>query len=70
MTFTTVIRDIGVQTLANVISNLAWFILIYWGVKTLVKNVPSWIDKYERIRKEQRAIDIALSKRSVKEVIG
>lgn len=62
MTFTSTITDIGVETIAKIISNLAWFILIYWGVKTLVKRVPSWIEQYEKIKIKQRAIDRALGK--------
>jgi uncharacterized membrane-anchored protein len=59
-------RDILVETIAKIIGNLAWFILIYWSVKTLVKKAPTWLDQYEKIRMKQRAIDNALSKRFIR----
>ena len=64
MTLTSTLGDIIVQTTANIISNLAWFILVYWGVKTLVKKVPTWLQQYEEMRTKQRAIDRALGGRT------
>jgi len=61
MTLTSTISDIAIQTIANLISNLAWFILIYWGVRTIAKNVPIWLEQYSQIRIKQRAIDSAMS---------
>ena len=63
MTLTKTLYDIAVQTFANIISNAAWLILIYWGVKTLVKEVPKWLRQYEEIRTKERAINNALSRR-------
>lgn len=59
MILTTTLYDIGVQTLSNIISNLAWFILIIWSVNKIGKNVPDWINQYEKVRNQQRAIDMA-----------
>jgi len=60
MTLTSSILDIAVQTSANIISNLAWFVLIYWGVKTIVKEMPKWLEQYEKMKLERRAIENAL----------
>ena len=64
----------AVQTTANIISNLGWFFLIIWGVKTLSRQiyvgfeklgskVPGWLKEYENIMIKKRAIDGALSPR-------
>jgi uncharacterized membrane-anchored protein len=60
MTLPETFLAIIIQTIAKLVENLAWFILIIWGVKTLVKEVPGWLKQYEDIRKKQRAIDNAL----------
>ena len=63
MTFTEVVSEIFVQTIANIVSNLAWFILIYWGVKTIVKEVPGWINQYEQSKLKIYSIERAMGKR-------
>lgn len=54
-------ENILVTTLSNIISNLAWFILIYWSVKTIAKKMPSWIEQYFKLKRDQDAIDRARS---------
>lgn len=61
------IWDIVVQTFANLISNLALFILLYVGFKMIakeirdgVKNIPAWIKQYGEIQIKQRAINTAI----------
>lgn len=62
MTLTTIINDIAIQTISKIISNLAWFILIYWGIKTIVKQMPNWIEQYDKIKMKHYSIGKALSK--------
>ena len=61
MTIQSLLGNVLVQTGANIISNLAWFVVIYWAVKTIVKEVPHWLQDYESMKNRQRAIDNALS---------
>ncbi len=44
------------QTTSNIISNLAWFILFIWGVKTIAKEMPKWIAQYSKIKAEENKI--------------
>ena len=67
MTLTSTIQEIGITTLAELIKNLAWFILIIWGVKVLskeigkgVKQVPVWLEQYDKTIMKRRTIDRAL----------
>jgi len=70
MTIITTANSIFVQTISNIISNLPWFILFIWGFKIVakeiekaVKQIPNWLEQYEQIIKQKRAIDNALSRR-------
>jgi len=70
MTLTTTLTGILVQTLANIISNLAWFFLIVWGVRVIsreigkgIKQVPVWIDQYEQGKLKRFAIERAQGRR-------
>lgn len=71
MTFTSTITDIGVTTLAELIKNLAWFILIIWGVRILsreigkgIKQIPEWIETYHKKQMERMRIQGALDRRT------
>lgn len=55
------------DTISGILKNLFWVILIIWGVKTLassivkgfkslIPEIPKWIDKYMKWKREQNAI--------------
>jgi len=69
MTLTSTISDIAILTIANIVSNLAWFVLIIWGVKIIsreigkgIKQIPVWLQQYEETIMKKRAIDNALGR--------
>lgn len=70
MTFTSTLSDIAIQTIANLISNLAWFILLIWSVKSIgreinkgIKQIPTWLDQYEQGKLKRFAIERAMGRR-------
>ena len=71
MTLSETLVTIGVTTFAELIKNLAWFILILWGVRVLskeigkgVQKIPEWIDQYHRKGLERIRIQEALDSRN------
>ncbi len=46
----TIIQSAGINALSGLIANIFWIILFYWGIKTLVKQVPKWIEEYFKLR--------------------
>lgn len=73
VTTTEFLTQTALQTTANIVSNLAWFILLIWGFRTIGKGissgvdrlgekVPLWLEKYESIIMKKRAVDRALIK--------
>lgn len=66
------IKQILVNTISGIMINLPWFILIYIGVSILsksikeaggelVKHVPEWLTRYEKIKTHHRIIEKAMS---------
>ena len=49
------------QTMSNVISNLAWFILFVWGVKTIAREMPKWLAQYTKSKAEENKLVWAMS---------
>ena len=49
------------DTVGGIIKNLPFFILIIWGVKKLVKEMPNWINQVYHIKRENTAIESAKS---------
>lgn len=56
MTFLTQLSTMFMNTLAGILAQLPIFILIIWAVKTIVKQMPSWIQEYFKLKIEQEAI--------------
>lgn len=72
MTIQETIVQIIIETIGNLISNLAYILIFIWGVKFLskemgkgIQKIPHWLEQYEQITKQKRAIDNALSKRQI-----
>ena len=63
MNLTDFLIQTGTQTLGNVISNLAFFILFIWGVKVIAREMPKWIAQYSKIKAEENKIAWAMGKR-------
>ena len=63
MTIYTTTELILIDTISGVIKNLPWFILIYWGIKTIMKDMPKWISQYDELKLKHYKIDRALAMR-------
>lgn len=70
MTFTETLLQIGVTTIGNLISNLAYIILFIWGIRFLgreiskgIQKVPEWIENYHKRQIERIRINEALDRR-------
>ena len=48
------------ETVGGIIKSMPYFILIIWGVRKLVKEVPNWISQMNKETKEKNAIKNAL----------
>lgn len=66
MTLSQTLYEIVILTLSKILSNLAWLIILYWGFKTIsreikegVKQVPKWIAQYEEIKLKKTAVQTA-----------
>ncbi|GIW67799.1 MAG: hypothetical protein KatS3mg096_694 [Candidatus Parcubacteria bacterium] len=62
-----------VQTISNLISNSAWFILFYLGFKMITKEIkkfskeiPLWIENYHKKQLERIRIQEALNMRRMR----
>lgn len=66
------LKQILINTISGIITNLPWFILIYIGIvvignsitnagNKIVENVPIWLTKYEQIKRHHRQIERALT---------
>ena len=71
MTITETLATIGVTTLAELIKNLAWFILIIWGIRVLsreigkgAQKIPEWIEIYHKKQMERIRVQEALDRRT------
>lgn len=55
----TFFEQVLADTLSGVITSLPYFILIIWGVRTLVKEMPKWINQYDEIKMKHLRIEMA-----------
>ena len=62
------------ETIGGIIKQLPIFILVIWGVRilarkldkgfnNLIKNIPLWIEDYDKLKMKQHQINRALEKR-------
>lgn len=56
MTISTFITDLISTTLKGILANLAWFILIYWAIRRIVKDIPKWMAEYFKFKRDEEAI--------------
>ena len=67
MSFQSTIIQVIWETLITTISELAksfaYFILIIWGVRKIVKEVPSWLNIYHKQQMEKYRIEKAIETR-------
>jgi len=59
---TTPYTQIIFETFAGIIKNSPYFILIYWSVQRIVKEVPNWISQLNTEKNEKSAIRNALNR--------
>lgn len=52
-----------VDAISGIISNVFYIILLIWAVKTIVKQVPSWLEQYDKIKMKHYNIDSAIKSR-------
>jgi hypothetical protein len=61
----TLIQGAIVNALSGLVQNVFYIIIFIWAVRTLVKQVPKWIEKYEKVKINERAIEMARRSMSV-----
>lgn len=54
-----IILTAGINALSGLVANVFYIMLIIWSVKTLVKQVPLWLDKWDKIKIRERTISQA-----------
>lgn len=59
MTFTSWLSNLLLTTFSNLFTQIGWILFWYWAVKTLVKEVPKWIDQYDKDKMKRLAIERA-----------
>jgi hypothetical protein len=60
---TQVILEVGITTISELAKNLIYFILIYWGIRKISKEMPGWINKYHENQIKLRTLDRALERK-------
>lgn len=58
------ILGIVIQAGGNLISNAWWILLFIWGVRKLGKDVPKWIEQWERSRMHVITVERAVNMRA------
>ena len=65
-----VLLEVGITTISELAKNIVYFILIYLGFKLLAKeirestkNIPSWLEEWDRIKMKHYQIDKAIESR-------
>jgi hypothetical protein len=64
MTISTTINLIIVETISGVIKNLPYFILFIWGVKTISRQMPTWIHSMFSEMQKAKILEKALERRN------
>jgi len=49
-----------INAISGILENIAWFILIIWGVRKMVKETPTWLSIYHKNRLEELMTERAL----------
>lgn len=76
MQYTLIFEQAVANLISGLITNLIWIILIYWGVKllskkigdgfkNLIKNIPIWLDSWDKTKMKHYQIDKAFDKRTI-----
>jgi hypothetical protein len=52
------------QTLTGIFVNAPWFILVYVLFQQLMREIPKFIESYEKIKEKERKINWALTGRN------
>lgn len=58
-----VLLETIITTISGLIKNLPYFILIIWGVKKVSKDMPKWIEQYDKIKMKHYLIEKAIEGR-------
>ena len=61
---TQIITTAFANLISGLIQNVVWILLIIWAVRTIAREVPSWLDRWENIKIKQKTIDRALEGRN------
>jgi hypothetical protein len=62
---TQVILEVGITTISELAKNIVYFILIYWGIKKITKEMPKWIQTYHKNEMEKYRIEKAIEGRKL-----
>lgn len=49
------------NTISGIFMNLAWFILIIWGIRKIVKETPKWLNQYHENKIKEMTLSRALA---------
>lgn len=45
-----------INAISGLVANIFYILLVIWAVRTLVRNVPKWLDKYEKIKMNEMLV--------------
>lgn len=62
-TITQVLLEVGITTISELAKNLVYFILIYWGIKKISKDMPKWLESYHKNQMEKFRVEKAIEGR-------
>lgn len=48
-----------INAVSGIVGNIFYILLFVWAIRRLRKDVPKWLDQYERIKINERAVEIA-----------
>lgn len=57
--FTAIVTTALINAITGLITNVFYILLAIWSVKTLVREVPHWIEKWEDMKEKERRINWA-----------
>jgi len=60
-----VILEVGITTISELAKNLVYYILIIWGVRTIVKKMPEWISEWDKNKMKHYQINKAIEGRKL-----
>ena len=57
------INQILINIISGLMTNLPWFLLAIWSVKTITRQVPHWIENWDKMKMKHYRINLAMNKK-------